>query len=256
MPRSAAAEDQHLGARRERREQRERPECGGADEQQLAAADPVAERAHRDEEARDHEAVDVDDPEQLGAARLEVLADRRDGEVQDREVHHVEQAGEREDGEADPLAAAGQSDLRVGHRRAPGRCSPVRPTSRPGLIGGATDEFSPPGLSYPIGAGGTVSLAPPPHPRGQKGPRPLAKASASRPSTPARRPVEQRDAVLLIADAADPSLTSSLCGCRARDPRGRRAGAPRLRRACDPRPGPHRPGCAGAPDPPGETARG
>ena len=40
----------------------------------------------------------------------------------------------------------------------------------------------------------------------------MAKASASRPSTPTRRPVEQRDAVLLIADAADPSLSSSLCG--------------------------------------------
>jgi hypothetical protein len=40
----------------------------------------------------------------------------------------------------------------------------------------------------------------------------LVKASASRRRTPARRPVEQREAVLLIADAADPSLSSSLCG--------------------------------------------
>ena len=48
------------------------PNARGADEQQLAAADAVAERAHRDEEARDHEAVDVDDPEQLRAARLQV----------------------------------------------------------------------------------------------------------------------------------------------------------------------------------------
>jgi hypothetical protein len=39
----------------------------------------------------------------------------------------------------------------------------------------------------------------------------LAKASVSRRSTPDRRPVDQRDAVLLIADAAVPSLTSSLC---------------------------------------------
>ena len=82
-------------------------ERGGTDEEQLATADPVAERAHRDEEARDHEAVDVDDPEQLGAARLQVLADGRDREVQDREVHDVEQAGQGEHGEADPLAAAG-----------------------------------------------------------------------------------------------------------------------------------------------------
>jgi hypothetical protein len=40
----------------------------------------------------------------------------------------------------------------------------------------------------------------------------LAKATAWRRSTRARRRVEQRDAVLLIADAADPSLASSLCG--------------------------------------------
>ena len=40
----------------------------------------------------------------------------------------------------------------------------------------------------------------------------MAKASASRRSTPARRPVDQRDAVLLIADSADPNLSASLCG--------------------------------------------
>jgi hypothetical protein len=40
----------------------------------------------------------------------------------------------------------------------------------------------------------------------------VAKATASRRSTPASRPVGQRDAVLLIADAADRRLASSLCG--------------------------------------------
>ncbi len=40
----------------------------------------------------------------------------------------------------------------------------------------------------------------------------MAKASASRRSTPSGRPIEQHDAVLLIADAADPSLAASLCG--------------------------------------------
>ena len=38
-------------------------------EQQPAAADPVAQRAHRDQQAGDQEAVDVDDPQQLRAAR-------------------------------------------------------------------------------------------------------------------------------------------------------------------------------------------
>ena len=42
-------------------------------EQQLAAADAVAERAHRDEQAGDEEAVDVDDPQQLRAATVAAL---------------------------------------------------------------------------------------------------------------------------------------------------------------------------------------
>ena len=91
---------------RERSEQRQHAEGAGADEQQLAAADAVAERAHRHEEARDHEAVDVDDPEELRAARVEVGRERRHREVQHRQVHHVHQAREREDGQADPFAAA------------------------------------------------------------------------------------------------------------------------------------------------------
>ena len=114
MPSRRAAADQHLGRRRERREDRDRAERRGADQQQLAPADPVAERAHRHEEARDHEAVDVDDPEQLGAARAEVLAHRRDRQVEDRQVHHVEQAGEGEHAEADPFAAAGAGGAVVG----------------------------------------------------------------------------------------------------------------------------------------------
>ena len=41
----------------------------GPDHQQPAAADPVAEGAHRDQRAGHHEPVDVDDPQQLGAGR-------------------------------------------------------------------------------------------------------------------------------------------------------------------------------------------
>ena len=43
------------------------PNAAGADQQQPAAADAVAQRAHRDQRAGDQEAVDVDDPEQLRA---------------------------------------------------------------------------------------------------------------------------------------------------------------------------------------------
>ena len=124
------ADDQHLGAGRERREERHGPERGRTDEQELAPADAVAERAHRDEEAGDHEPVDVDDPQQLGAARLEVRADRRHRQVQDRQVHHVEQAREREDGQADPFAPAGPGGWGDGRRRGHGGCAPCGGVTR------------------------------------------------------------------------------------------------------------------------------
>ena len=107
MPEQRAADDEHLGAGAEGGEDRDGAEPGRTDQEQLAAADAVAERAHRDEPAGDHEAVDVDDPQQLGARRLEVGADGRDREVQDREVHHVEQCAQGEDAQADPFAASG-----------------------------------------------------------------------------------------------------------------------------------------------------
>ena len=79
-------------------------ERGRADQQQPPAADAVAQRAHRDQQAGDQEAVDVDDPEQLRAARPQVRAQRRQGEVQHRQVHRVEQAGQRDHGQPDPFA--------------------------------------------------------------------------------------------------------------------------------------------------------
>ena len=54
-----------------------------ADHQELAPPDPVAKRAHHDQRAGDEKAVDVDDPEELGGARLQVGAELRHGEVQD-----------------------------------------------------------------------------------------------------------------------------------------------------------------------------
>ena len=44
-----------------------KPNARRADQEQPAAADPVAERAHGDQRPGDQEAVDVDDPQELGA---------------------------------------------------------------------------------------------------------------------------------------------------------------------------------------------
>ena len=61
-------------------------------------------RPHGDQRPGDHEPVDVDDPQQLGAAGLQVLAELRDGQVQHGQVHRVQQARNREHGQADPLS--------------------------------------------------------------------------------------------------------------------------------------------------------
>jgi hypothetical protein len=53
---------------------------------------------------RDHEAVDVDDPQQLHAGGFQIRAQGRDREVQHRQVHGVDDGREVENGEADPLA--------------------------------------------------------------------------------------------------------------------------------------------------------
>ena len=117
-----AGRDQQPGAGRERGQDGEAGERRGADHQHAARADAVAERAHRDQRARDHEPVDVDDPQQLRAARLEVGADRRQREIEHVEVHRVDQAGERDHGEAEPVAAGSSSG---GHCVRSGR-SPIR----------------------------------------------------------------------------------------------------------------------------------
>jgi hypothetical protein len=65
-PSSARAAISISSVRRERRDNRRNAERGGTDEQQPPAADPVAQGAHRDQEPGDHEATDVDDPQQLG----------------------------------------------------------------------------------------------------------------------------------------------------------------------------------------------
>jgi hypothetical protein len=72
--------DQHPGAGRERRGSRGGAEGGSADEQHLAPADAIAEVADRDQRAGQHEAVDVDDPQQLRAAGLQRRAEVRHGE--------------------------------------------------------------------------------------------------------------------------------------------------------------------------------
>jgi hypothetical protein len=76
-----------------------------ADQEQAPAADPVAERAHRDQRAGDHESIDVDDPQELRAARLQIGAEVRHRQMQHGEIHGVEEAWKGDHDQPDPLAA-------------------------------------------------------------------------------------------------------------------------------------------------------
>ena len=113
-PEQGAGRDEVRGVRRERGGGRDRTEAGDADQQQPAPADPVAERAHRDQEPGQGERVDVDDPQQLGRARCERRTDRGQREAQHRVVDGDEQGRQEQHGQAEPLAAAGAGRARPG----------------------------------------------------------------------------------------------------------------------------------------------
>jgi hypothetical protein len=113
-PEQCAGEYQQLRGRRERREQARQAERGGPGQQQPPAADPVAEGAHRDERPGDQEAVDVGDPQQLGAARAQRGAQRGRREDEDHEVHRDDQRGQHERGQGGPLAPARPDGWRIG----------------------------------------------------------------------------------------------------------------------------------------------
>ena len=102
-----ARHDQHRGIGGEGGEDRSEAKGQGADHQQFAPADAVAEIAHDDERAGDEEAIDVDDPQKLRGAGLQLFAQLRHRQIEDHEVHRIDEAGQRNDGEADPFAAAG-----------------------------------------------------------------------------------------------------------------------------------------------------
>lgn len=75
-----AGSDEHRGAARIGGKDRCATERGGADQQQPAAADAIADRAHGNEQPGQHEAVDVKDPQLLHARRLKIPCNERKSE--------------------------------------------------------------------------------------------------------------------------------------------------------------------------------
>ncbi|WP_345032423.1 hypothetical protein [Kutzneria kofuensis] len=128
MPWMARGGDQGGGVGGEGGGDRGQAEHGGADQQQGAAADAVADVAHGDQQAGQDEAVHVDDPQLFGAGGGQGGGDGGDGEVQDGHVHGDQQQWQDEDGQAGPFASAGEAGWLRGvchapnHTRVPHAC--------------------------------------------------------------------------------------------------------------------------------------
>jgi hypothetical protein len=114
----AARDDQHLTRVGESVGGRRRAEERDADQEQLAAADEVGGAAAEEQETTEHQRVGVDDPLQLLGGQVQVLLDRRQGDIDDRRVEHDHELGEADDDEGGPAGTGGEG---FGHegRRAP-----------------------------------------------------------------------------------------------------------------------------------------
>ena len=99
-----ASGNQPFGAGGEGRDRRDGGEAGAADEEQPAAADPVAEAAHRHEQAGEDQGIGVDNPEQLHAGGVEAARDRRQRKGQGGVVDGHEQHREHQQRQRQPVA--------------------------------------------------------------------------------------------------------------------------------------------------------
>jgi hypothetical protein len=99
--------DQHAVGRRHRGPQRRGAEQDEAGVQRALAAEPVAERAHRQQQAGEDEDVAVDDPLQRARRGVEVALDRRQGDVEDRVVDADDEQRDAERAEDLPAAGIG-----------------------------------------------------------------------------------------------------------------------------------------------------
>ena len=98
-PWSHAKTDQPVDVGGEAAGQRGDAEHGQAGEEHQLQAEPVAEAPHGEEEHGQRQAVGVDDPRDGGDGRVQVLDDRRDGDVDDGDVEqrheHAEETAAR-----------------------------------------------------------------------------------------------------------------------------------------------------------------
>ena len=102
--------DQLAGSMHERAGKRTRSEDAEPREQHPLAADAVAEAPGSKDKRREHQAVRVDDPLQIGRRRAELAHERRQRDVHDRHVDVDDQRREAEREEDRALVAAGSGN--------------------------------------------------------------------------------------------------------------------------------------------------
>ena len=120
----AAGHDQHVRAARKPGESREPGEAHQPDLQGALASVPVAQAPPHQQQRREDEGVSVDDPLQVAGRRVELLADRGEGDVDDRVVDEREKNAQAQDGEYRP--PPGMDPVGAGRR-----CPSPQPGPRP-----------------------------------------------------------------------------------------------------------------------------
>src|SRR4051794_22576017 len=174
----AATGDQHRARAGERGDRAAGGEDGEAEEEQPFAPEPVAERAAREKEAREHERVAREHPLLARERQPEVARDRRQRDVRRGHVEQQQSRGRADDGQGPALAAVDAAGVRVrggamlvrraagvrracGRRRARQQQRSTRAGRRPSRGDGHDGRVSPPRRA----AGG-------PRPRRGAGPAP------------------------------------------------------------------------------------
>ena len=116
-PCSAARADQQLDRRRDRADERRAAEAGRADREDPPPAVEVAERAADEDQRCEHQQVGLDDPLLVGERGVEVVAQRRQRDVDDGLVDEHDRRAEDAGDERQPLRAGFVHRQRLGDGR-------------------------------------------------------------------------------------------------------------------------------------------
>ena len=104
--------DEPSGALREAAGQRGRGEEDQAGDEQAPTSEKIGQPTAEEQEAAEHEHVRVDDPREVVLREVEVRADRRERDVDDRGVEDDDELRCREQRQGQPLVGAGLGHVR------------------------------------------------------------------------------------------------------------------------------------------------